>query len=99
MKRKINKVSSLEVSNSCNLKCLGCIGWIEKKGGLVQPETVNKAIDLFKRIKTNTVQLYWRGEPCTHPQLPQIAKQMHDNGFKTIVCTNGLTKYNQDKEY
>lgn len=98
-KRPIHNIGVLECASGCNLRCPSCVSWTEKGKDLMTLEIAEKAIKHFKDLNILQVQLYWRGDACIHPNLPAIAKLVKDSGFKTIISTNGVTKYCGQREY
>jgi len=96
-KRKLSNIAALEVTNDCNFTCSSCVVWYKKKKDYITMDTVHKACKLFKEMGFLQVQLYWRGEPCLHPQLPEIAEVVKSYDLITIVSTNNHTPNNADK--
>jgi MoaA/NifB/PqqE/SkfB family radical SAM enzyme len=98
-KRPLHNIGVIEAASGCNLRCPSCVSWTEKGKDLVTPEITKKALKHFKDLDIKQVQLYWRGDPCIHPRLPEIASIVKAEGLITIISTNGCTKYCGDKDY
>lgn len=99
MKRPLSEIAAIEVTNSCNFSCPSCVSWYKKGKDFITLEMVEKACKMFNHFGFLQVQLYWRGEPCLHPQLPEIAEIVQAHGLISIVCTNGHTPNNSDAEW
>jgi radical SAM protein with 4Fe4S-binding SPASM domain len=88
-KRKIVAVS-IEISSMCNLHCVFCPvgnGRIVKE--LMTLENHKKIIDLLpKNIKELRYNL--RGDPTLNKDFVKMIKYAHNQGFKTLVSTNGM---------
>lgn len=76
---------SIESTDACNLFCAACM----------TPHGNNfisiKKFDVFTnklRGHITKLGLHWRGEPCLHPELPQLAEMSQNKGFKTWTSTN-----------
>lgn len=99
-KRPLHNIAVLETASGCNLRCPSCVSWTEKGKDLMTLKIAEKAINnIFKPLNFKQVQLYWRGDPCINPNLPEIAQYVQSKGFITVVSTNGGTKYCGQKEY
>lgn len=99
-KRPLHNIAVLEAASGCNLRCPSCVSWTEKGKDLMNMDIAQKAVNkIFKPINALQIQLYWRGDPCINPNLPEIAKYVQRSGFITIVSTNGCTKYCGQKEW
>ena len=53
--------------------------------------TIEEFTHILNQLKDYTKYIYYHlmGEPLTHPQLPDFLKLAKENGFKSIVTTNG----------
>jgi MoaA/NifB/PqqE/SkfB family radical SAM enzyme len=98
-KRGLCDIGVLEAAAGCNLRCASCVAWTEKGKDLITEEIIEKAMPLFKRVGVKQVQMYWRGDPCIHPRLPEMNEIVLRHGMKTIVSTNGVTKHCGNPEY
>lgn len=93
--RKTTHVS-IETTDACNLFCSACM--TPHGDNFMEPED-------FKELTTKLVGhithlgLHWRGEPCLHPYLPEIAQTAVSLGFKPWISTNTAVPNLQDEEY
>lgn len=83
---------SLPITNSCPFKCIYCGEGGENTISNVRLTDLNSIIDLCtkaKRLGVKKVRLTG-GEPFTHPQIGDILRYLSEEGFYTLVNTNGL---------
>jgi len=76
---------SIETTDACNLFCSACK--TPHGNNFMSPETFK---EIASKLVRNVTQLglHWRGEPCLHPNLPQIAEIANSMGFKPWLSTN-----------
>ena len=77
----------VEITNLCNRNCTFCPGTVREAKMMTLPEFESIA----RKLTGVTGYLYYhlRGEPLTHPQLPQMIRIATDLGFKSQITTNG----------
>ena len=83
---------SFPITNSCPFKCIYCGEGGENTISNVKLTDLNSIIDLCtkaKRMGVKKVRLTG-GEPFTHPQIGDILRYLSEEGFYTLVNTNGL---------
>lgn len=98
-KRPFCNIGVIEAAAGCNLRCKSCVAWTDKGKDLVTKEITERSVELFKLLRVNYVQMYWRGDPCIHPSLYDINELVLKSGMKTAVSTNGVTKYCSNPDY
>jgi MoaA/NifB/PqqE/SkfB family radical SAM enzyme len=87
-------VPSIEISGSCNLKCLACPRSDEshpfENGGFISVDNYKKVINkLLSEIPMmHIVYLFVWGDPLLHPNLPEILKINSDLGLASDISTN-----------
>lgn len=81
-----NKVY-VEITNICNMNCSFCHGHNRAPR---QMSTQEFAI-ILEKLKEQTKYIYYHlmGEPLTHPLLPKFIKLATENGYNSIITTNG----------
>ena len=81
-----NKVY-VEITNICNMNCSFCHGH-KREPGLMSIEEFSV---ILEKLKEHTKYIYYHlmGEPLTHPLLPEFIKLAGENGYKSIITTNG----------
>lgn len=90
----IRAIYGVEISGACNFeqKCSWCPMHKRprsRKRGLMQPETVEKALELVARLeKLDVLALHNFGEPLLHPDFDKIAARFADVSAVTM-STNG----------
>ena len=88
--------TSIEITDACNLFCSACK--TPHGTNFMSPETFEKIASKLVRNVTQ-LGLHWRGEPCLHPNLPQIAEIAKDMGFKPWLSTNTAVPNLSDPDY
>ena len=81
-----NKVY-VEITNICNMNCSFCHGH-KREPRLMSIEEFSV---ILEKLKEQTKYIYYHlmGEPLTHPLLPEFVKLAGENGYKSIITTNG----------
>lgn len=77
--------TSIEVTDACNLFCSACK--TPHGNNFMTPETFT-ALAVKLRGHITHLALHWRGEPCLHPLLPELAQISREHGFSTWLSTN-----------
>lgn len=77
----------VEITNICNMNCSFCHGHSRAPKQMSRDEFLS----VLEKIKYYTKYIYYHlmGEPLSHPELPQFIKLADENGFKSIITTNG----------
>ena len=77
----------VEITNICNMNCSFCHGH-SRKPGRMTPEDFARVLDQLTG-QTNYIYYHLMGEPLLHPQLPLFLQMASDQGFRSIITTNG----------
>ena len=77
----------VEITNICNMTCSFCHGHSRKKGRM-DPKSFCRILEQLKG-KTQYIYYHLMGEPLLHPELPLFLQMAADEGFKSIITTNG----------
>lgn len=77
----------VEITNICNMNCSFCHGHSRDPRRMSQEEFAR----ILEQLKGQTNYIYYHlmGEPLTHPLLPEFIKMAGEQGFKSIITTNG----------
>ena len=77
----------VEITNTCNLNCSFCHGHNRP----AKKMTIIEFTHVLNQLKNYTEYIYYHlmGEPLTHPLLPDFLRLAKNNGFKSIITTNG----------
>ena len=81
-----NKVY-VEITNICNMNCSFCHGHSRAPRQMSEKEFTY----ILGQLKGQTEYIYYHlmGEPLTHPLLPRFLELAKDEGFSSIITTNG----------
>ena len=81
-----NKVY-VEITNICNMNCSFCHGHKREHRFM----SIEEFSVILEKLKEQTKYIYYHlmGEPLTHPLLPEFVKLAGENGYKSIITTNG----------
>lgn len=97
----LQTITTIELSNICNLQCSYCINRLlvrhpARTPGIMSDAVFNTALTLLERLCERGTQaevnLNGNGESCLDPQLPARAARVKEiMGARTVqLCTNGL---------
>ena len=77
----------IEITNICNMNCSFCHGHKRAQRRM----TADEFALILGQLKGKTEYLYYHlmGEPLTHPELPLFLQMARENGFRSIITTNG----------
>lgn len=77
----------VEITNICNMRCSFCHGHSRKMGQLTREEFAH----ILRQLQGQTAYVYYHlmGEPLTHPNLPEFLRMAKEQGFKSVITTNG----------
>lgn len=83
---------SIDVSGTCNLKCIACPRSIpeERKLGFMTLEAFQKILDKIVEESpfVGNIQLYQWGEPVLNPKLPEMIAYAHSKGIRCAISSN-----------
>jgi len=77
----------VEITNICNMNCSFCHGHSRKKE-MMSLETFQTVLDAIQG-KTKYIYYHLMGEPLLHPELPVFLKTAKEQGFHSMITTNG----------
>ena len=77
----------VEITNICNMRCSFCNGHRRPKGRMSREDFV-RVLDRLEG-HTQTVYYHLMGEPLLHPELPTFIKMATQQGFRSVITTNG----------
>lgn len=83
-----NAISWLEVTDDCNLECVGCYR-PHKKNHKTLAQIADELAVFKERRKSDCMSLAG-GDPLVHPEIVDIVKMVKAGGWKPIINTNGL---------
>jgi len=83
-----NPIGWLEVTDICNLKCLGC--YRQKLTGHKTLEAIKEEILFLKKWRNVDNLSIAGGEPLMYPQIMEVVSFAKEQGIKPIMLTNGL---------
>lgn len=77
----------VEITNICNMHCSFCHGHRRPPQRMELPAFSH----ILEQLKGKTSYLYYHlmGEPLTHPLLPDFLRLAAQNGFRSVITTNG----------
>ena len=81
---------SIELTSSCNIKCLCCpVGQGKIPRAIMSPVDFERILELLpKHVKQ--IDFSHRGDPTMNPDFLEMVKRAHQRGFVTDLYTNGL---------
>lgn len=83
-----NAISWLEVTDDCNLECIGCYRPHKKNHKtLIQ---IAGELAVFKQCRKSDCMSIAGGDPLVHPDIVEIVEMVKAGGWKPIINTNGL---------
>ena len=88
-----NPIGWLEVTDICNLRCLGC--YRQKMAGHKTLDQLKEEVLFLKRWRNCDNVSIAGGEPLMHPHILEVIAFIAQNGMKPILLTNGL-RLNRD---
>ena len=83
-----NPIGWLEVTDICNLKCLGC--YRQKLYGHKTLEAIKEEILFLKKWRNVDNLSIAGGEPLMYPDIMEVVSFAKQQGIKPIMLTNGL---------
>lgn len=77
----------VEITNICNRNCSFCPGTSREKRRMTAEEFGH----ILNELQGKTKYLYYHlmGEPLSHPLLPEFLNMAAEQGFRSIITTNG----------
>lgn len=90
-----NKVY-VEITNICNMSCSFCHGHKRTPRSM----TFDEFAVILDKLKEQTKYIYYHlmGEPLTHPLLPEFIKMAGEQGYKSVITTNGTLLKKRSEE-
>ena len=90
-----NKVY-VEITNICNMSCSFCHGHKRAPRSM----TVDEFSVILDKLKEQTKYIYYHlmGEPLTHPLLPEFIRMAGEQGYKSVITTNGTLLKKRSEE-
>lgn len=77
----------VEITNICNMNCSFCHGHSRAPQRMTQ-EAFSRILDQLTG-QTNYIYYHLMGEPLTHPELPVFLNMAAQQGFRSVLTTNG----------
>lgn len=77
----------VEITNICNMNCSFCHGHSRAPQRMTQ-EAFSRVLDQLTG-QTNYIYYHLMGEPLTHPELPVFLNMAAQQGFRSVLTTNG----------
>lgn len=77
----------VEITNICNMHCSFCHGHSRPPRRMSREEFAQ----VLQKLSGHTGYIYYHlmGEPLTHPELPDFLKMSAEQGFRSVLTTNG----------
>lgn len=77
----------VEITNICNMQCSFCHGHSRPPKRMTPEEFTH----ILRQLTGQTGYIYYHlmGEPLTHPQLPEFLAMAKEQGFRSVITTNG----------
>ena len=77
----------VEITNICNMRCSFCHGHSRTPGRMTREQFTR----VLEQLTGHTNYLYYHlmGEPLLHPELGQFLQMAAEQGFRSILTTNG----------
>lgn len=98
----LKTITTIELSNICNLKCLYCINRLlvkhpSRTPGIMCDEVFDRTLEVLKMLcdrgTQREVNMNGNGESCLDPDLPERIRRVKDivgPKRKVAMCTNGV---------
>ncbi|MBR3685603.1 MAG: SPASM domain-containing protein [Clostridia bacterium] len=77
----------VEITNICNMKCSFCHGHC-RQAKMMSKLDFQRVLDELKG-KTKHIYYHLMGEPLTHPELNEFLVMAKEQGFQSMITTNG----------
>lgn len=86
----------VEITNICNMRCSFCHGHSRLPRQLTKAEFSH----ILTQLQGQTKYIYYHlmGEPLTHPLLPEFIRMAAEQGFFSMVTTNGTLLHKRGDE-
>ena len=85
------EISSIELTNNCNLKCPNCPNsTLDFHKGFMSEEVFDMALKYVPPYKDDTVAVHCMGEPLLHPMVFLYLRKLAEIGANICMSTNGL---------
>lgn len=78
----------VEITNICNMHCSFCHGHRRTPGRMTEAQFSR----VLEQLQGQTQYIYFHlmGEPLLHPELPLFLRMAAEQGFYTMITTNGI---------
>ena len=99
-RKTIFSYAHVDPTDICNLNCYSCRR--PRTGhSIMTPQTFQRILDKIKGESIKHMLLYWRGEPCLNPHLPELARltKKLDPSIITYTSTNTAVPNLHNKDY
>lgn len=77
----------VEITNICNMHCTFCHGHSREPRRMCREE-FGQILEKLSGI-TGYIYYHLMGEPLTHPELPEFLRMAREQGFRSVITTNG----------
>ena len=86
----------VEINNICNMNCSFCHGHSRAPRQMSTEEFTC----ILEKLKKHTKYIYYHlmGEPLLHPLLPDFIRLAGENGYKSVLTTNGTLLFERKEE-
>ena len=86
----------VEITNICNMNCSFCHGHRREPRQMSRDEFAH----ILEKLKGRTKYIYYHlmGEPLLHPLLPKFLSMAKEQGYKSIITTNGTLLHKRGGE-
>ena len=87
----IPEISSIELTNNCNLQCPNCPNaTLTFHKGYMSEEVFEQVIKYLPPYKDDTIAVHCMGEPLLHPNLITYLKRLAEIEVNIAMSTNGI---------
>ena len=87
----VPEISSIELTNNCNLKCPNCPNSTLKfHKGYISDEVFYEALKYLPPYQDDTVAVHCMGEPLLHPKLVEYLTELGKRKINICMSTNGI---------
>lgn len=80
---------TLHLTERCNSRCVSCDYWRHGREDMTL-ESISELLPSLRELGTRAI-LISGGEPLLHPQWPQIARLLREQGLRLWLLTSGLS--------
>lgn len=87
MRTTVYSRAYIEITNICNKNCSFCPG-TRRAPQRMSDDSFDYVLSQLRGV-TEYIYYHLMGEPLTHPSLPDFIRRAKNEGFKSVVTTNG----------